>query len=98
VRPPKDNEKFFSLLRVEAVNGVDPETARKRPSFDTLTPIFPLELIDLETQPNILSTRVLNLVAPTDRSRSTWTYRFAAESRQDVAAQVDCKRHLHQQP
>ncbi len=49
VRPPKDNEKFFSLLRVEAVNGVDPETARRRPSFDTLTPIFPLELINLET-------------------------------------------------
>jgi transcription termination factor Rho len=64
VRPPKDNEKFFSLLRVEAVNGVDPETARRRPSFDTLTPIFPLEMIDLETQPNILSTRLLNLVAP----------------------------------
>ncbi len=64
VRPPKDNEKFFSLLRVEAVNGVDPETARRRPGFDTLTPIFPLELIDLETQPNILSTRLLNLVAP----------------------------------
>jgi transcription termination factor Rho len=64
VRPPKDNEKFFSLLRVEAVNGVDPETARRRPAFDTLTPIFPLEMIDLETQPNILSTRLLNLVAP----------------------------------
>lgn len=64
VRPPKDNEKFFSLLRVEAVNGVDPETARRRPSFDSLTPIFPLEMIDLETQPNILSTRLLNLVAP----------------------------------
>jgi len=64
VRPPKDNEKFFSLLRVEAVNGIDPETARKRPSFDTLTPIFPLELIDLETQPNILATRILNLIAP----------------------------------
>ena len=64
VRPPKDNEKFFSLLRVESVNGVDPETARRRPGFDTLTPIFPLELIDLETQPNILSTRLLNLVAP----------------------------------
>jgi len=64
VRPPKDNEKFYSLLRVEAVNGVDPETARRRPSFDTLTPIFPLELIDLETLPNIYSTRLLNLVAP----------------------------------
>ncbi len=64
VRPPKDNEKFFSLLRVEAVNGIDPETARRRPSFDTLTPIFPLERIDLETQPNVLSTRLLDIVAP----------------------------------
>ncbi|MCA9108122.1 MAG: transcription termination factor Rho, partial [Planctomycetales bacterium] len=62
-------EKFFSLLRVEAVNGVDPETARKRPAFDSLTPIFPLELIDLETQPNILSTRLLNLVAPIGRGQ-----------------------------
>ena len=69
VRPPKDNEKFFSLLRVEAVNGVDPETARRRPSFDTLTPIFPLELINLETLPNILSTRLLNLVAPIGRGQ-----------------------------
>jgi transcription termination factor Rho len=69
VRPPKDNEKFFSLLRVEAVNGVDPETARRRPSFDNLTPIFPLEMIDLETQPNILSTRLLNLVAPVGRGQ-----------------------------
>ncbi len=69
VRPPKDNEKFFSLLRVEAVNGIDPETARRRPSFDTLTPIFPLELINLETQPNILSTRLLNLVAPIGRGQ-----------------------------
>ncbi len=69
VRPPKDNEKFFSLLRVEVVNGVDPETARRRPSFDTLTPIFPLELLNLETLPNILSTRLLNLVAPIGRGQ-----------------------------
>jgi transcription termination factor Rho len=69
VRPPKDNEKFFSLLRVEAVNGIDPETARRRPSFDGLTPIFPLELINLETMPNILSTRLLNLVAPIGRGQ-----------------------------
>ncbi|MFN8592339.1 MAG: transcription termination factor Rho [Thermomicrobiales bacterium] len=69
VRPPKDNEKFFSLLRVEAVNGIDPETARRRPSFDTLTPIFPLELVNLETAPNILSTRLLNLVAPIGRGQ-----------------------------
>ncbi len=69
VRPPKDNEKFFSLLRVDAVNGVDPETARRRPTFETLTPIFPLELIDLETQANVLSTRLLNLVAPIGRGQ-----------------------------
>jgi transcription termination factor Rho len=69
VRPPKDSEKYFSLLRVEAVNGMDPETARRRPNFDTLTPIFPLELIDLETQPHILSTRLLNLVAPVGRGQ-----------------------------
>jgi transcription termination factor Rho len=69
VRPPKDNEKFFSLLRVEAVNGVDPEVARRRPTFDELTPIFPLEQIHLETQPNILSTRLLDLVAPIGRGQ-----------------------------
>jgi transcription termination factor Rho len=69
VRPPKDNEKFFSLLRVEAVNGVDPEVARRRPRFDSLTPIFPLERIDLETAPNILSTRLLDLVAPIGRGQ-----------------------------
>lgn len=69
VRPPKDNEKFFSLLRVEAVNGIDPEIARRRPSFDELTPIFPLERINLETQPNILSTRLLDLVSPIGRGQ-----------------------------
>ncbi|HUG17227.1 MAG TPA: transcription termination factor Rho [Thermomicrobiales bacterium] len=69
IRPPKDNEKFHSLLRVEAVNGLDPETARRRPNFDTLTPIFPLELIDLETQPHVISTRLLNLVAPIGRGQ-----------------------------
>ena len=69
VRPPKENEKYFSLLRVEAVNGLDPETARRRPHFDGLTPIFPLELINLETTSNILSTRLLNLVAPIGRGQ-----------------------------
>ncbi|HEU5422637.1 MAG TPA: transcription termination factor Rho [Nitrolancea sp.] len=69
VRPPKESEKYFSLLRVEAVNGMDPEAARRRPNFDNLTPIFPLELIDLETEPNILSTRLLNMVAPIGRGQ-----------------------------
>ncbi|MBN1287201.1 MAG: transcription termination factor Rho [Anaerolineae bacterium] len=64
VRPPKDSEKYFGLLRVEAVNGLDPEIAKRRPVFERLTPIFPEERFNLETTPRILSTRLLNLVAP----------------------------------
>ena len=52
VRPPKENERYLSLLRVEFINGIDPETARKRPSADQLVPIFPNVQIKLETDPN----------------------------------------------
>ncbi len=69
VRAPKDNEKYFSLLRVEAVNGISPETAKDRPRFRTLTPIFPEEKLKLETLPNILSTRLIDLVAPIGRGQ-----------------------------
>ncbi len=64
VRAPKDSEKYYGLLRVETVNGLDPETAKKRPAFESLTPIFPETRFNLETNKNILSTRFLNLVAP----------------------------------
>ncbi|MBI4328965.1 MAG: transcription termination factor Rho [Chloroflexi bacterium] len=64
VRPPKNGEKYYGLLRVEDVNGLDPETARARPPFDTLTPIFPNELINLEVEQGGLSARLLNMVAP----------------------------------
>jgi transcription termination factor Rho len=69
IRPPKESERYFSLLRVELINGLDPETARKRPGFDQLTPIFPNEQFKLETEPNILSTRVVDLVAPIGRGQ-----------------------------
>ncbi len=64
VRPPKENEKYFSLLRVEAVNGIDPEAAKQRPSFESLTPIFPEERFVLETSPGHPTTRLLSMVAP----------------------------------
>lgn len=64
VRPPKDNEKYYGLLRVEAINGLDPEVAKRRPHFDSLTPIFPNERFNLETEPHILITRLINLVTP----------------------------------
>lgn len=69
VRAPKDNEKYFSLLRVESVNGMSPDLAKKRPRYETLTPIFPDQKLKLETQPNILSTRLLDLVAPIGRGQ-----------------------------
>jgi transcription termination factor Rho len=69
VRPPKESERYYSLLRVELINGMDPETARKRPSFDQLTPIFPNEQLKLETEQHILATRVVDLVAPIGRGQ-----------------------------
>jgi len=69
IRPPKESERFYSLLRVELINGVDPETARKRPSFDQLTPIFPNQQIKLETEPNLLHTRLVDLIAPIGRGQ-----------------------------
>ncbi|MCL4459735.1 MAG: transcription termination factor Rho [Chloroflexi bacterium] len=69
VRPPKESEKFYSLLRVEAVNGLDPEIAKHRPHFDSLTPIFPREMFNLETTANNLTQRLINLVAPIGRGQ-----------------------------
>ncbi len=69
VRPPKDSEKYYGLLRVEAVNSLDPEVAKKRPHFDTLTAIFPREMINLETEPKNLTQRLINLVAPIGRGQ-----------------------------
>ena len=72
VRPPKDSEKYFGLLHVEAINGLDPEAAKGRPKFEDLTAIFPETLIDLETSaPGIdsLSQRVMNLISPIGRGQ-----------------------------
>jgi len=66
VRPPKEGERYFGLVRVERVNGFDPEQvpSRSRPQFEYLTPIFPEERIVLETEGSNLSTRMIDLFAP----------------------------------
>src|SRR5919204_2439353 len=69
VRPPKDTEKYYGLLRVETVNGQDPETAKNRPTFEQLTPIFPNRRYQLETKQNLLTTRLLDLIAPIGRGQ-----------------------------
>ena len=69
VRPPKEGERYFGLVRVEAVNSIDPEASRARPHFENLTPIFPHEHIKLETAPNLPSTRLIDLLAPVGRGQ-----------------------------
>lgn len=64
VRAPKDSEKYFGLLRVEAVNGMSPDQIKERATFERLTPIFPEERFDLETHHHVISTRLLNVIAP----------------------------------
>ena len=69
VRPPRESERHFGLLKVETVNGIDPEEARLRPNFESLTPIFPDKRFDLETDRSILATRLINLIAPLGRGQ-----------------------------
>jgi len=64
VRAPKDNEKYYALLRVEAVNGLDPEQARSRPDFEKLTPVFPHERLGLELPQSDLTVRIVDLFSP----------------------------------
>ena len=64
VRTPRDNEKYHALLKIQTVNGMDPEQARHRPTFDSLTPLFPDERLRLETTPDNLSARVMDIMSP----------------------------------
>ncbi len=68
-RAPRENERYGTLIRVEAINGVDPETARQRPKFDELIPQFPDRRIRLETTADELATRVIDLLAPIGRGQ-----------------------------
>lgn len=63
-RPPKENERYLSLLKIETVGGEDPEKAKKRPTFTKLTPIFPNEWMKLETKADVISTRLIDLISP----------------------------------
>jgi transcription termination factor Rho len=64
IRPPKDSEKYYALLRIEGVNGLDPDRARQRPQFDKLTALFPDERLILEHDPKGHTERILDLICP----------------------------------
>ena len=69
VRPPKDSERYFSLLRVEAVNGESPEALKRRVPFDALTPIYPTEQLRIETEPKGISGRMIDIVCPVGKGQ-----------------------------
>jgi transcription termination factor Rho len=69
VRPPRESERHYGLIKVESINGLAPEEARRRPNFEDLTPIFPEKRFDMETDRSILSTRLINLIAPIGRGQ-----------------------------
>jgi transcription termination factor Rho len=64
IRSPKDSERYFALLRVEAVNFEHPDVAKTKPFFDNLTPLYPEEMLSVETEDEDLSSRVINLLIP----------------------------------
>ncbi|MFL5736398.1 MAG: transcription termination factor Rho [Actinomycetota bacterium] len=64
VRQPKDNEKYFALLRIDNVNGMDPEEAKQRPNFEKLTPLFPQERFRLETGATEVTGRIVDMISP----------------------------------
>lgn len=69
IRPPRGDEKYFALIRVEAINFEDPEIAKQKILFDNLTPLHPQERIDLEYDPQDLSTRIMNLLTPVGKGQ-----------------------------
>jgi len=69
VRPPRESERHYGLLKVESVNGLDPEDASRRPVFEKLTPIFPDQRFDLETSREPYAPRLINLIAPIGRGQ-----------------------------
>lgn len=64
VRSPKDDEKYFALIRIDSINGQPPESAAGMPNFDSLTPFYPEEKLNLETTPDELSSRIIDLFTP----------------------------------
>src|SRR3989339_639265 len=69
VRPPKDGEKYYSLLKIEAINGMNPDEARERTPFDYLTPIFPEERFTLEHAKCSVSSRLIDLLSPVGKGQ-----------------------------
>ena len=95
VRPPKDGERYFAFIKVEAVNFEDPEVARNKIFFDNLTPLYPQGRLKMETNKDNLTGRVLDLLCPVGKGQRGLINAPAAH-RQNHDAAVHRQFHHHQ--
>ena len=95
VRPPHEGEKYFALVKIEAVNFESPDEARNKILFDNLTPLYPQERLKLETTRENVSARVMDLLTP-HRQRAARPDRVAATRRQDHALAERRQLHYHE--
>jgi transcription termination factor Rho len=96
IRPPKEGERYFALIKVEAINFEPPEVAMEKVHFDNLTPLYPEERLMLEVSDNMTS-RVMDLVTPIGKGQRG-LHGCAAADRQDHDAAADRQRHHRQSP
>lgn len=85
IRPPKEGERYFALLKVESINFEDPESTRDKILFDNLTPLYPDERLELETGPGNFSGRIMDLMTPIGKGQRGLIV-AAPRTRQDHAA------------
>ena len=95
VRPPRESERHYGLLKVESINGMDPEEATRRPVFETLTPIFPDKRFDLETDHDTLAPTI-DQPDRTDWTGTKRTDRFTTQGGENHHPEADCELHFHQ--
>src|SRR5674476_672397 len=91
VREPKDNEKYNALLKIDAVNGVDPDVARQRPVFEQLTPLFPDERMRLETEEHDTAARIMDLMCPIGKGQRgpvSYTHLRAHETGRNIVCRL----------
>ena len=92
VRPPKEGEKYFPLIKVDKINGLDPKVVRDRVSFEHLTPLFPQEKFNLAEKQSTISSRIMDLFLP-HWERTAGYDRFPTQNGKNNVAQRHCQCH-----
>jgi len=81
IRPPKENERYFALLKVEAINFEEPDKAQNKIPYDELTPLYPNERLIMEREPEEISMRIMDLIAPIGKASAASSCRLPGQAR-----------------